>query len=331
MAKTNKPSATKAQPRKKTRPASQGTSRASGKKSKTAAPKPAARGKIRQGKATTKPATKKPTVKKTAVKKTAVKKAAVKKTAAKKTVAKKTVAKKTVAKKTAAKKATVKKPGVKKAVKKKAPAVRAANVRGATKASATVRTPAKKAASKKAPLGKKAPAKVKVEAKHGKQQPSPPRQATAPKTAEPVPTTVIAQPEPKQAPARKPLKQAYQMEFYLKASQASLYELISTPSGFSEWFCDDVDVADNIYTFKWGDDTETAQCIAQRFGQFTRFRWLDDQEEDPLAFFELRIRIDSMTNETCLVVTDHAWPKDIEEERALWESQVQTLIRVLGA
>lgn len=316
MAKTNKPSATKAQPRKKTRPASQGTSRASGKKSKTAVPKPADRGKTRQGKATAKPATKKPTVKKTAVKKTAVKKAAVKKTAAKKT---------------AAKKAIVKKPGVKKAVMKKAPAVRAANVRGATKASAAVRTPAKKAAFKKAPLGKKAPAKVKVEAKHGKQQPSPPRQATAPKTAEPVLTTVIAQPEPKQAPARKPLKQAYQMEFYLKASQASLYELISTPSGFSEWFCDDVDVADNIYTFKWGDDTETAQCIAQRFGQFTRFRWLDDQEEDPLAFFELRIRIDSMTNETCLVVTDHAWPKDIEEERALWESQVQTLIRVLGA
>lgn len=261
----------------------------------------------------------KPTVKKATVKKAAVKKAAMKKTTVKKTAVKKAAIKKTAAKK----------PAAKKTVKKKAPAVRADNMRGVTKASPAMKTPVKKAASKKAPPGKKAPARVKVEANHGRQQPSPPRQPNVAKIA--APAVATATPKPHQAPVRKPLKQAYQLEFYLKASQASLYELISTPSGFSEWFCDDVDVADNMYTFKWGDETETAECLAQRFGQYTRFRWVEDQEEDPLAFFELRIRIDSMTNETCLVVTDHAWPKDIEEERALWESQVQTLIRVLGA
>ncbi|HMN05661.1 MAG TPA: START-like domain-containing protein [Flavobacteriales bacterium] len=127
------------------------------------------------------------------------------------------------------------------------------------------------------------------------------------------------------------LKKRFQVEFYLKASTASLYELISTPSGFSEWFCDDVDVAENTYTFKWGEDSESAECLAQRHGEYIRFRWSDDNEEDPGAFFELRIRIDPMTNETCLVVTDHAWPEDVEEEKALWDAQVQTLIRVLGA
>ncbi|MCB0774271.1 MAG: SRPBCC domain-containing protein [Flavobacteriales bacterium] len=132
-------------------------------------------------------------------------------------------------------------------------------------------------------------------------------------------------------PVRTALKQRYQMEFYLNASVASLYEFISTPSGFSEWFCDDVNVVDNMYTFRWGDDTEMAECLSQRIGEYVRFRWAEDTQEDPAAFFELRIRVDGMTNETCLLVTDHAWPQDLEEERALWEAQVHKLIRVLGA
>lgn len=308
MAKTNKPSATKAPPRKKTRPASQGTSRASGKKKKTSARNPATHGGGRQSKAT---------------EKRTVKKAAVKKAAAKKTAAKKTAVKKVVVRKTAVKKATLKK-----AVKKKAPAPKARATQGKAKAAGVAKVPVKQAAARKAPEGNKVSVKGKPATTHGKQQPTA-RPETSAKAAAPAMAT--ATPKPHQAPARKPQKQAYQLEFYLKASQASLYELISTPSGFSEWFCDDVDVADNMYTFKWGDESETAECIAQRFGQYTRFRWVEDQEDDPFAFFELRIRIDSMTNETCLVVTDHAWPKDIEEERALWESQVQTLIRVLGA
>jgi uncharacterized protein YndB with AHSA1/START domain len=131
--------------------------------------------------------------------------------------------------------------------------------------------------------------------------------------------------------ARPALKTRYQLEFYLNATPSSLYELISTPSGFSEWFCDDVNVVDHNYTFKWGDELEMAECLNQRPGEFIRFRWEEDSSRDPGAFFELRIRIDGMTNETCLLVTDHAWPQDLEEEKALWESQVQRLIRVLGA
>lgn len=139
-----------------------------------------------------------------------------------------------------------------------------------------------------------------------------------------------ATPEPAMA-ARKALKTRFQMEFYLNTSQPMLFEKISTPSGFSEWFCDDVNVADNMYSFKWGEEEEIAECLSQRPGEYIRFRWVEDIHEDPAAFFEFRIRIDGMTNETCLIVTDHAWPGDIEEEKALWDSQVQGLARVLGA
>lgn len=128
---------------------------------------------------------------------------------------------------------------------------------------------------------------------------------------------------------RRAMKERFTMEYYLRATPGSLYDLISTPSGFSEWFCDDVDVRGDEFTFHWGSDTQTAQCLSRRSGELIRFQWVN--EEDGGAFFELRIRIDPMTNETCLVVTDHAWPKDVEEAKALWNSQLHTLQRVLGA
>jgi uncharacterized protein YndB with AHSA1/START domain len=138
--------------------------------------------------------------------------------------------------------------------------------------------------------------------------------------------------EPLGAPARtlkRPMKERFLMEFYLRATPSSLYDLISSPSGFSEWFCDDVDVRGDQFTFRWGNDEQVAQCLSRRFGELIRFQW--ETDEDPGSYFELRIRIDPMTNETCLVVTDHAWPKDMDEAKALWDSQIHTLQRVLGA
>jgi len=124
-------------------------------------------------------------------------------------------------------------------------------------------------------------------------------------------------------------KDRFTLEFYLNATANSLYDRLSTASGLSEWFCDDVDIHGDLFSFRWNGDGQTAQCLGRKHGELIRFQWED--EEDEGSYFELRIRIDAMTNETCLVVTDHAWPKDIEESKALWGSQVHTLQRVLGA
>ncbi|MBS1581088.1 MAG: hypothetical protein JST66_02705 [Bacteroidetes bacterium] len=185
---------------------------------------------------------------------------------------------------------------------------------------------AKAAAPAKAPAPTPKAAPVKAPA-----APAPAKPGRAPKPKEPI-MAVMTGLEPLGGPARtlkRALKERFQQEFYLRATPGSLYDLISSPSGFSEWFCDDVDVSGDEFTFKWGLESQHAECLSRKFGEMIRFRWLDD--DDPGAFFELRIRIDPMTNETCLVVTDHAWPQDLEEAKALWESQIHTLARVLGA
>lgn len=119
------------------------------------------------------------------------------------------------------------------------------------------------------------------------------------------------------------------MEFYLNSSPNALYELLSTPSGFSEWYCQDVDVRGDQYTFIWDGEREETTLIGRKAPEVIRFRRNDD--DDPEAFFEFRVRIDAMTNEVCLVVTDHAWPHEVDETRNLWTSQIETLGRVLGA
>jgi uncharacterized protein YndB with AHSA1/START domain len=196
--------------------------------------------------------------------------------------------------------------------------------------------PAPKSASEKpAVVGKSAPVKAAetpTAPATTKKEPAP--KAAPTKEAKPKPPiiAVMTGVEPIGLPARtlkRAMKERFSVEFYMNATPGSLYDMISTPSGLSEWFCDDVDVRGDQFTFRWGNDDQTAQCLSRKFGELMRFQWEDD--EDQGAYFELRIRIDPMTNETCLVVTDHSWPKDMDEAKALWGSQIHTLQRVLGA
>lgn len=159
-----------------------------------------------------------------------------------------------------------------------------------------------------------------------RQLPTKPAPAKAPQAAVPAkPVSVESLPPIKKRPA----KERVVMEFYLNSSPNALYELLSTPSGFSEWYCQDVDVRGDQYTFIWDGEQEATTLIGRKLGEVIRFRRNDD--EDPESYYEFRVRIDAMTNEVCLVVTDHAWPHEVEETRNLWASQIETLGRVLGA
>ena len=124
-------------------------------------------------------------------------------------------------------------------------------------------------------------------------------------------------------------KERFQVEYTVRSTPSVLYELISTPSGFAKWFCDDVNVRGEEYTFIWGSESETAQVLGRKQGEVIRFRWIEDEDEG--AFFELRIRIDALTNEVALIVVDHAWPHEVVKSRQLWESQMGGLLRVLGS
>ena len=122
----------------------------------------------------------------------------------------------------------------------------------------------------------------------------------------------------------------FEMEFPIKVSQKLLFQYISTPSGLSEWFADNVNSRGEIFIFIWNDSEESAKLIRKINNEKIQFQWLDDDETD--YYFELRIQFDEITKDVSLIVTDFAEDEDeVEESKLLWTNQISDLKKVLGS
>ena len=128
---------------------------------------------------------------------------------------------------------------------------------------------------------------------------------------------------------KRSILKKYELEFIIKTSPSVLYNFLSTPSGLSEWFCDDVNIKNDVYTFMWDNSEEQASLINKKNGSFIKFHWEDHDDED--TFSEFRIRIDSLTKEVALLITDFAEEDELEEAQLLWENQVNDLKHALGS
>jgi len=124
-------------------------------------------------------------------------------------------------------------------------------------------------------------------------------------------------------------KEKYEMEFIIHSSDHVLYNCMSTPSGLSGWFADDVNVQGETYTFIWEGEERTAEMIAKKKDQMVRFQW--DDESDEKTYFEIRIKIDEMTGERALIITDHAEPDEVEGGMLLWNGAIDNLRRIVGS
>lgn len=123
----------------------------------------------------------------------------------------------------------------------------------------------------------------------------------------------------------------YELEFPITSSPQLLYQYISTPSGLSEWFADNVNSRGEFFTFIWDDAEEKARMSSKKSGEKVKFRWIDDDNKDGEYFFELRIQVDEITKDVSLVVVDFAEQDDMQESKQLWENQISDLKHVLGS
>ncbi len=124
-------------------------------------------------------------------------------------------------------------------------------------------------------------------------------------------------------------KGKYVMEFIIRCPVTLLYDFLTTPSGLQEWFADDVHLKDDQYTFNWDGQMQKAQLLNAKIDNYLRFRWVDKPEG---TYVEFRITQDELTGEISLTVTDFGEnEEDIVTNKRLWESQIQRLIKVMGA
>ena len=126
-------------------------------------------------------------------------------------------------------------------------------------------------------------------------------------------------------------KVKFQIEFPVNSSKGVLFNAFSTPSGLSEWFCDDVNIKKDVHVFLWDGSEESARMLTKKREEFVKFRWLEDEEDGINSFFEFRMKIDDLTGDTAVVITDFAEEDEMEDSKELWSAQIDRLKQVLGA
>ena len=126
-------------------------------------------------------------------------------------------------------------------------------------------------------------------------------------------------------------KVKFQIEFPINSSKGVLFNIFSTPSGLAEWFCDDVNIKKDIHVFMWDGSEESARLISKKRDEFVKFRWIEDEEDGINSFFEFRIKVDDLTGDTALMITDFAEEDEMDDSKELWSAQVDRLKQVLGA
>ena len=126
-----------------------------------------------------------------------------------------------------------------------------------------------------------------------------------------------------------PSKVPFSLEYDFHASPQLLFQYLSTPSGLSEWFADNVNLNGKNYTFFWDGDEQDAELLSKKNNHSIKFRWIDEPKN---TFFELKIVIDDITQDISLIITDFAEDEEDEEEaKLLWSKQIEKLRQSIGS
>ncbi|NBR73567.1 MAG: SRPBCC domain-containing protein [Flavobacteriia bacterium] len=125
------------------------------------------------------------------------------------------------------------------------------------------------------------------------------------------------------------LKTKFRLEIDFHASPQLLFQYLSTPSGLSEWFADNVNSRGELFTFIWDDGEEQARLLTKKPHEKVKFQWDVDEGED--YYFEFFIQVDDITKDVSLIITDFAEEDELEEAKMLWENSIGALKQVLGS
>ena len=121
----------------------------------------------------------------------------------------------------------------------------------------------------------------------------------------------------------------FELEIPIQASPQLLYQYISSASGLSEWFADNVNSRSELFTFIWDGSEEQAKLLTKKNGERVKFKWLESDEDQ--SYFEIRIQVDGITKDVSLMITDFAEDDEVEETKMLWDNQISDLKQILGS
>ena len=126
-------------------------------------------------------------------------------------------------------------------------------------------------------------------------------------------------------------KVSFSIEYNIQASPQLLFQYLSTPSGLSEWFADNVNSRGEIYTFIWDGSEEVAKLIQIKANEKVKFQWQTGDKDDDKYYFEFLLQVDEITKDVSLIISDFSDEDELDESKMLWNNLIQDLKQVLGS
>ena len=129
-------------------------------------------------------------------------------------------------------------------------------------------------------------------------------------------------------------KEKFVGEFEINASKAMLFPYLSTASGLSQWFADDVNI-DNInktLIILIDGEEKIAKIDSLKNNQHVKFSFIsDDKSDKDPDYIEFKLEINELTQSVFIKITEYAETEDLDESYQIWKNLLSNLKEIIGA
>ncbi|MGY6521196.1 MAG: START-like domain-containing protein [Mongoliitalea sp.] len=129
------------------------------------------------------------------------------------------------------------------------------------------------------------------------------------------------------------VKNKFVADYQINTSRKLLFPYISSASGLSEWFADDVSInEDKTFVFEYDGEKHHARVTALRKDMHVKFEYFDPENPDAQdkSFIEFKIEENELTQTLFLKVIDYSDSYDDEELESIWEGLIVNLKEIIG-
>ena len=132
------------------------------------------------------------------------------------------------------------------------------------------------------------------------------------------------------------VKNKFVADFQINTSRKIIYPYLSTASGLSQWFADDVTInEDKVYNFVYDGEDHFARAVIMRSNHNVKFEFFDpqlavDEEENDRSYIEFRLDENELTQTFFLRVIDYSDAYSDEEQESIWEGLIGALKEIIG-
>jgi len=129
-------------------------------------------------------------------------------------------------------------------------------------------------------------------------------------------------------------KQKFMGEYSINASRKMLFPYLSTASGLSLWFADDVNInnINKTLIFIVDGEEKIARIDSVKKNRYVKFSFLEDGEvRKGHDYLEFRLEINELTQSVFIRIIEYTETDDLEESFQIWDNLLSQLKEIIGA